>query len=134
VTPIRFLKPLLGTIIPLPLSMVPLPTKWKFIAHAPVSLEGLGLDSIDMDPEEKKQRLQRIADDIRGTVQRTLDRETANRRLVQLGSFFRQGKTLGTPPTREEVVAEQPIAPPQELPFFEAPQNRPSVSQAESNR
>jgi 1-acyl-sn-glycerol-3-phosphate acyltransferase len=87
---IRFLKPFIGTILPLPLSMLPLPTTWKFIAHKPVSLDGLGLDAPDLDPAAQKRQLHAIADSIRTTVQRTLDRETADRGLVRFGGLLRR--------------------------------------------
>jgi 1-acyl-sn-glycerol-3-phosphate acyltransferase len=81
---VRFLKPLVGTILPLPLSLVPLPTTWKFIAHQAVSPDAVGGDAPVLDPEEWKQRMQNVAKKIRETVQQTLDRETSARPLVRL--------------------------------------------------
>ncbi|WP_437945478.1 1-acyl-sn-glycerol-3-phosphate acyltransferase [Sorangium sp. So ce296] len=84
VAPLRFLKPILGTIYPLPLTMVPLPSRWKFIFHDPVDIRELGLGREGAESESAKQRLEEVAESIRGRVQRTLDEETSHRALVRL--------------------------------------------------
>ncbi|WP_437626802.1 lysophospholipid acyltransferase family protein [Sorangium sp. So ce1151] len=43
--PIRFLKPLTGTLLPLPLSPLPLPARWKVIFHEPVRISPSELGS-----------------------------------------------------------------------------------------
>jgi 1-acyl-sn-glycerol-3-phosphate acyltransferase len=88
---IRFLKPLLGTVLPVPLSLLPLPTRWKLIFHEPVrvSRADLGLDD-GGDAQKEKERLQAFASSIRGRVQRTLDQETSNHGLVRFSSFVKR--------------------------------------------
>lgn len=79
-TPLNFLKPILGTILPLPLALVPLPSRWKFIFHKPVLVTRDEL-------EANKQRPHEIAAEIRACVQRTLDEETSNHMLVRFSKL-----------------------------------------------
>lgn len=90
IAPIRFLKPLVGTLLPLPLSPLPLPTRWKFIFHEPVRVSGAEVGSADGDSERQRQRVREVAASIQERVQRTLDRETAARKLVRLSKIVKQ--------------------------------------------
>ncbi|MGK3962104.1 lysophospholipid acyltransferase family protein [Sorangium sp. So ce118] len=89
IAPIRFLKPIVGTILPLPLSLIPLPSRWKFIFHEPVDVQGALPGFESDDPETQKRRLRDLAASIRETVQRTLDREAADRGLVRLSKLLK---------------------------------------------
>ncbi len=90
VTTIRFLKPLLGTILPLPLSLLPLPSHWKFIFHEPVDIRKLLHGFEEDDLEVQKQRLRELADDIQGRVQHTIDQEASSRGFVRLSKFVKR--------------------------------------------
>lgn len=81
---IRALEPLLGTILPLPLFPLPLPARWRFIFHPPVSVEALGSD----DPAELRRQYRALADSVQSTVQRSLDRQTSSHRLGRIGRLL----------------------------------------------
>ncbi len=98
VVTIRALEPLLGTILPLPLFALPLPSRWKVIFHPPVSVDHLEADSEGDDTAAQMRRYRQLAEAIQSTVQRTLDRETSNRRLARLARFFAN---------RSEVTADE---------------------------
>jgi 1-acyl-sn-glycerol-3-phosphate acyltransferase len=87
IAPLRFLKPLLGTIVPLPLSLIPLPSRWKFIFLEPVDVKAALPDFEKDDLETRKLRLRELAANIRERVQRTLDREAAGRPLARLSKL-----------------------------------------------
>lgn len=90
IAPIRFLKPLLGTTFPLPLSLLPLPSRWKFIFHEPVDISSLMVGREGDSAETQKQRLREIAAGIRERVQQTLDRETSTHTLVRVSKFIKR--------------------------------------------
>ncbi len=75
------LEPLVGSILGLPLSPVPLPTRWKLVFHEPVHL-GAPREAVT-DPGYCGD----VARHVRSIVQRTLDREAAGRRLGRLSSL-----------------------------------------------
>jgi 1-acyl-sn-glycerol-3-phosphate acyltransferase len=87
IAPLRFLKPLLWTVVPLPLSLFPLPSRWKFIFLEPVDVRAALPDFEKDDIETQKLRLRGLAADLRERVQRTLDRETADRPLARLSKL-----------------------------------------------
>lgn len=76
---VRFLEPLIGSIVGLPLSPVPLPARWKVVFHEPVHVP----DRVLTDPSVCSEIAQRIQD----TVQDTLDRHSSRKapRLVSIG-------------------------------------------------
>jgi 1-acyl-sn-glycerol-3-phosphate acyltransferase len=84
IAPLRFMKPLVGTTVPFPLTLFPLPSRWKFIFLEPVDIRAALPDFEKDDIETQKLRLRRLAADLRGRVQQTLDRETADRPLARL--------------------------------------------------
>jgi 1-acyl-sn-glycerol-3-phosphate acyltransferase len=75
---VRLLKPVLGTILPLPLSPVPLPARWKVVFHAP-----LQPPAAVTSPQEQSE----IARDVQATVQATLDREAGRYPLGRLAAY-----------------------------------------------
>ncbi|WP_437945479.1 1-acyl-sn-glycerol-3-phosphate acyltransferase [Sorangium sp. So ce296] len=93
--PVRFLKPLIGTMFALPLSPVPLPSRWKFIFHEPVDLGGTGLRFEDEDTPAQRKRLRDLAAGLRERVQRTLDRETSDRKLARFSKLVQQARSIG---------------------------------------
>jgi 1-acyl-sn-glycerol-3-phosphate acyltransferase len=72
--PLRALRPILGTIVPIPLAPVPLPTRWKVIFHEPIDVSG------DDDPHLAAQRVSTV-------VQSTLRAESKDRPLRRLQSL-----------------------------------------------
>jgi len=84
---VRILEPLMGTILPLPLSPVPLPARWKLVFHAPVP----------PPPEATSSRDQsEIARSVQRTVQATLDREAPHYPLGRLAAY--RARTRPGPP------------------------------------
>jgi 1-acyl-sn-glycerol-3-phosphate acyltransferase len=82
---IRWVKPLLGTILPLPLSLLPLPTRWELIFHEPWQVDGdefVGMTNGSSGSHGSK-RAREFAAEIRERVQRTIDQHTADRALVR---------------------------------------------------
>ena len=79
---VRFLEPLIGSIVGLPLSVVPLPTRWRVVFHAPVDVTARGRAAL-VDAEYSAH----IARSIRATVQATLDREARDRTAAQVASL-----------------------------------------------
>lgn len=82
---VRALEPLIGSILGLPLSLVPLPSRWKVVFHAPVEVSGLAgrgkAALMDADYSAK------VAREVQATVQETLDREAPDRPLAQVSSL-----------------------------------------------
>jgi 1-acyl-sn-glycerol-3-phosphate acyltransferase len=79
---VRALEPLVGSILGLPLSWIPLPTRWRVVFHRPVRVPAVAnRHAADGDASI------RIASSIRRTVQETLDRETKDRPLARLSSL-----------------------------------------------
>jgi 1-acyl-sn-glycerol-3-phosphate acyltransferase len=67
-------KYLKGTVIPLPLNMLPLPAKWKIIFLKPISLKKYSMkDLADSDLMNK------IASEVRDLIQHRIDEELKNR-------------------------------------------------------
>jgi len=80
---VKLFQPIIGATLGLPLSLVPLPSHWKIVFHAPVHLVGKG--SVTDHPFCTK-----VAAETRAIVQATLDREAPKR---PLGRFsFAAGK------------------------------------------
>lgn len=79
---IRWVKPHLGTILPLPMSLVPLPTSWKFIFHEPIRV-GRGDLASPNGSAESRERVREFASEVRERVQRTIDEQTADRPFVR---------------------------------------------------
>lgn len=94
---IRFAKGLLGTILPLPLAIVPLPSRWKFIFHEPVTVTAADLGGKQDDHVTRRQRAQAIASAIRERVQRTLDEETSNHMLVRFSRLIQHLSSVTQP-------------------------------------
>jgi 1-acyl-sn-glycerol-3-phosphate acyltransferase len=63
---VRFLEPLIGSIVGLPLSLVPLPARWKIVFHEPVYVPARALT----DPSLCNDMAQRIQDTVQGTLDR----------------------------------------------------------------
>jgi 1-acyl-sn-glycerol-3-phosphate acyltransferase len=78
---IRRLEPVIGSILGLPLSLVPLPASWRIVFHAPVRVEQ-GRDVL-RDPDAQAA----LAVKVRATVQETLDRRAAGRPLARLSAL-----------------------------------------------
>jgi 1-acyl-sn-glycerol-3-phosphate acyltransferase len=79
---VRALEPLVGSIFGLPLSLVPLPSRWKIVFHEPVALEAEGREAL-ADPDFSS----RVAARLQGTVQATLDRLAWRYPLGRLSTF-----------------------------------------------
>jgi 1-acyl-sn-glycerol-3-phosphate acyltransferase len=79
---VKVLAPLIGSELGLPLSLVPLPARWKVVFHAPVVLE-VGQEAI-----ADSAYCSGVAARVQETVQATLDREAAARPLHRLSSAW----------------------------------------------
>jgi 1-acyl-sn-glycerol-3-phosphate acyltransferase len=63
-----------------PAGLLPAPTKWKIFFGAPIDLEGYSAESA-----EDEVLVGRLTEQVRGSIQATLDREVAGRRSVWFG-------------------------------------------------
>jgi 1-acyl-sn-glycerol-3-phosphate acyltransferase len=79
---VRFLEPVIGSSVGLPLLAVPLPSRWKVVFHPPVDVAARGRAAL-MDSEYSTV----VARAVRETVQDTLDRVASRRPLAQLSSL-----------------------------------------------
>jgi len=86
---VKALAPLIGSEIGLPLSVIPLPARWKVVFHEPVRLP-VGREAIG-DSEYCSAAAERI----RAVVQATLDRESENRPLRRLSSLVARLRSRG---------------------------------------
>src|SRR5262249_44264176 len=87
---LRALQPFVGTVLPVPLSVLPLPARWKIVFHAPEMFHAeRGADAED-DPKQAPRRARRVADAVRSIVQCTLDREAEHRLLGRLSRRFQR--------------------------------------------
>jgi hypothetical protein len=89
---LRFVKPLIGTAAPLPLTLLPLPSRWKFIFHDPIRVDDAEPILWDRDPETQKHAYRAFAARVQSIVQETLDRETSHHLLVRLGRRLARGR------------------------------------------
>jgi 1-acyl-sn-glycerol-3-phosphate acyltransferase len=76
---VRLLEPLIGSAFGLPLSLVPLPTRWRVVFHEPVETAHLGRNA----SQDAQLGLTRS---IQETVQTTLDRHAREYPLARLSS------------------------------------------------
>jgi 1-acyl-sn-glycerol-3-phosphate acyltransferase len=105
---VRFLAPLIGSILPLPLSLVPLPAHWRIIFHEPIRLDA---------PKEAvtdHAYCSRVARRVQEIVQGTLDREVASRPVGRFAAML-----AGPKPTPGAPLAdpEDPLAEPEPTPL-----------------
>jgi 1-acyl-sn-glycerol-3-phosphate acyltransferase len=95
---VRFLEPLIGSIVGLPLSPVPLPARWKVVFHEPVHVPDRALTDPSLCSE--------VAERIQHTVQDTLDRHSPGHALSLLSSTVAAlraaGPRLLSPPISTE--------------------------------
>jgi 1-acyl-sn-glycerol-3-phosphate acyltransferase len=103
------LKPLLGTSVPVPLAFIPLPTRWKFIFHKPISLNEQYLGG-ERDLDRLKPRLREIADDVREAVQKTIDQETTGRVLVRLSKVISSAWRTPHTPLNSELASNRCVS------------------------
>jgi 1-acyl-sn-glycerol-3-phosphate acyltransferase len=107
---VRRLEPVIGSILGLPLSLVPLPARWKIVFHRPVHLEAAR--DVLRDPD--RQTL--LAARVRATVQATLDRESAAKPLARLSALVASAG---------QVVHPAPALEPRRRPPRRAPHPKP---------
>jgi 1-acyl-sn-glycerol-3-phosphate acyltransferase len=89
---VRLLQPLVGSEFGLPLSLLPLPARWRVVFHPPVPIE---------DPRAvlaDGERSTEIAARVRATVAETLTRRAARSPLVQLSSLVMAAGRAGGQP------------------------------------
>jgi 1-acyl-sn-glycerol-3-phosphate acyltransferase len=83
---IRVLQPLLGSIAPLPLTPLPLPTRWKIIVLPPIHARTLAAQLKQQNEIADDQALWRaMADHVRALVQTRLDEESGAWLLGRIG-------------------------------------------------
>jgi 1-acyl-sn-glycerol-3-phosphate acyltransferase len=78
---VEVLKPLLGSVVGLPLVPIPLPTRWKIVFHPPVHAVPHG-HRLRPDRDYTAD----VAREVQGIVQATLDREAPRRALGKLSA------------------------------------------------
>jgi hypothetical protein len=83
---VRALEPWIGSIFGLPLSPVPLPTRWKVVFHAPVAVEGGRAVMTDHDLAARQ------AARIQSTVARTIARQARKLPLAKLSFAVATGR------------------------------------------
>ncbi len=84
---VEALKPLIGSIVGLPLVPVPLPSRWKVIFHEPIHVTAHGHR---LRPD--RQYCSDVAGRVQRIVQGSLDREAPHYPLARLSSFVAGGK------------------------------------------
>jgi 1-acyl-sn-glycerol-3-phosphate acyltransferase len=97
---VKFLEPLIGETLGLPLTLLPLPAHWKVVFHPAIRL--------DAPPEAvtDQEFCTRAARRVQGIVQATLDREASRRRLGQLSSFVAAARDGAPGPADEDPLAD----------------------------
>jgi 1-acyl-sn-glycerol-3-phosphate acyltransferase len=79
---VKVLEPLIGSILPLPLTLLPLPTAWKLVFHPAVHL-GAPKEAVS-----DQAYCTAVARQIQGVVQATLDREAPRRPLGRVAALW----------------------------------------------
>ncbi len=79
---VKFLEPLIGSILGFPLTLLPLPARWKLVFHEPVELDASKEAITDQG------YCSDVARRIQSVVQQTLDAEAARRPLGRLSSLI----------------------------------------------
>jgi len=83
------LRPLVGSEFGLPLSLLPLPARWRVVFHEPVDVSGLGRSGL-LDAEASTA----VARKVQATVQATIDRHVRARPLAQLAGTVASARGL----------------------------------------
>lgn len=99
------LKPLLGSVAPLPVSLLPLPSRWKIQFLEPLDFSGY-------DPEliHSKEACQEIAAQVHDIVQKRLEKIAKNHPLLWLSNWVdRDEKDDETPEEKSAALAEAGI-------------------------
>jgi 1-acyl-sn-glycerol-3-phosphate acyltransferase len=108
---LRFLEPIIGSSVGLPLFALPLPARWKVVFHPPVDVAAHGRATL-IDSEYSSAVARRVQE----TVQDTLDRAAAHRPLAQVASLVALARGAIHPPPAGEpapgpsVPARRPAA------------------------
>lgn len=79
---LKFTKYILGTVLPLPLNIIPLPAKWKIIFMEPIHLP------YKPDAVNDRELMQEIAADVRERMQFRLNKELAKREYIYFPKLF----------------------------------------------
>ncbi len=105
---VRLLEPVIGSILPLPLTLVPLPGRWKLVFHEPVVVRGVKTVAGEgrgggpaaeakramADPDFQSE----VARRVRRIVQGTLDREALRFPLGRLSALTARTRPPSTAP------------------------------------
>jgi 1-acyl-sn-glycerol-3-phosphate acyltransferase len=83
------LRKVVGSEFGLPLSLVPLPARWKVVFHAPVDVSSLGKSGL-LDAEASSA----VARGIQATVQGTIDRQVRASPLAQVAGTIASARAL----------------------------------------
>jgi 1-acyl-sn-glycerol-3-phosphate acyltransferase len=101
---VKFLEPIIGSILGAPLSLVPLPTRWRVVFHEPVHVAAKGKSAI-----ADAAFCSTVARHVRQTVQDTLDVYAPRYPLGKLSSIVEEVKARHAAEAERE---EDPLAPP----------------------
>jgi 1-acyl-sn-glycerol-3-phosphate acyltransferase len=94
---LRFLEPIIGSSVGLPVFALPLPARWKVVFHPPVDVAARGRVAL-IDSEYSSA----VARSVQETVQHTLDRAAARRPLAQVASLVALARrAIHAPPAGE---------------------------------
>jgi hypothetical protein len=80
---VRVLEPLIGSVVGLPVALVPLPSRWKVVFNEAVTLEARGREALAAADYHTA-----VARRVQATVQASLDRHAGGRPLARLSSFL----------------------------------------------
>jgi 1-acyl-sn-glycerol-3-phosphate acyltransferase len=104
---VRFLEPLIGSVVGLPVVPFPLPTRWKVVFHEPVHVAGGGRGTLG-----DAAFCNDVARRIQATVQATLDRESPRYPLGRLAARVAAiGGRHVEPPADEDPLDDAPHDP-----------------------
>ena len=104
---VRFLEPLIGSVLPLPLSLVPLPTRWKIVFHEAIHLD------VPREAVTDHAYCSGVARRVQAIVQATLDREALSRPVGRLSAFLAGPRPAAAAADPEDPLDEpDPVASP----------------------
>ena len=103
---VKMLEPLVGSIVGMPLSVIPLPTRWKLVFHEPIDLGAPREAAMDQG------YCAEVARHVQGVVQRTLDEEASRRGLGRLSSLVAAARRAAAYPGEiEDPLDDPPLQP-----------------------
>ncbi len=97
---LKVVKPFLGSVASVPLTLFPLPTRWKIVALPPIHARSLASELRQRGISDPHAVLQAMACHVRDLVQRRLDAESGTRLLGRLGKLLSTNPPPMSPPMK----------------------------------